>query len=126
MPKSVKDFVEEALQTVKEASPEEAHALAQSGEYLLLDVREPEEFAAGHMNGAINVPRGQLEVQADLEHPKRNMQLQDRGQKILCYCAGGVRSAMACKTLQEMGFTDTTSMREGWTGWEKRGLPSER
>jgi rhodanese-related sulfurtransferase len=123
--KSLHDYVQEALKTVHEVGPEEVLAMRDSGEWLLLDVREPEEYAEGHIPGAINIPRGFLEVRADLEHYKRDPRLESREQRILCYCGGGHRSALAAKVLQEMGFKEAVSMREGWTGWKERGLPQE-
>jgi rhodanese-related sulfurtransferase len=124
MAKSLHDYVQEALLTVPEVTPEAARELQLGGEWVVLDVREPDEFAAGHLENAINVPRGFLEVKADLVHPKKDARLSDRGQKILCYCGGGHRSALAAKVLMEMGFPDAVSMAEGWTGWTKRGLPT--
>ncbi len=124
MPKSLKDFVDEALKTVPEVSPDEARDIQVAGTHLLLDVREPDEFAAGHLEGAINIPRGFLEVKADLEHYKRDLRLEDRTQNVLLYCGGGHRSALAGKALQEMGFESVVSMAEGWTGWTKRKLPT--
>lgn len=123
MPKSLRDFVEEALQTVPEIAPED---VPNHEGWMILDVREPEEFADGHIPGAINIPRGFLEVKADLEHKKRDPRLADRSQKIICYCGGGHRSALAAKTLNEMGFETAVSMREGWTGWAQRNLPVEK
>jgi len=126
MAKTLNDFVQEALKTVPEVTPEEAHRIQEAGEHTILDVREPEEYAEGHIPGAINVPRGFLEVKADLEHPKKDARLADRDQKLLIYCAGGNRSALAGKTLQDMGFTQVTHMAEGYTGWAKRDLPSDK
>jgi rhodanese-related sulfurtransferase len=123
--KSLKDYVQEALRTVHELTPEETRDALQTGEWLLLDVREPDEYAAGHIPGAINIPRGFLEVRADLEHYKKDPRLQDRNQRILSYCGGGHRSALAAKVLQEMGFKEAVSMAEGWTGWQERGFPEE-
>lgn len=123
MPKSLKDFVDEALKTVPEVSPEEAREIQQAGGWTILDVREPDEYAEGHLEGAINIPRGFLEVKADLEHKKRDPRLADREQKVLLYCGGGHRSALAGRALQEMGFENVASMREGWTGWTGRGFP---
>jgi rhodanese-related sulfurtransferase len=122
--KSLKNFVDDALKTVPEIGPEETHARLNS-EWLLLDVREPDEFAAGRIPGAKNVPRGFLEVKADWDHPKRDPALADRSLKIVCYCGGGHRSALAAKTLMEMGFQDVVSMKEGWTGWIARDFPVE-
>ena len=124
MPKSLHDFVLEALQTVREVTPEEVVKILESGGYKILDVREPNEYSDGHLIGAVNIPRGFLEVKADLEYYKRDEQMADRDQKIVCYCGGGHRSALAAKTLVEMGFTQVVSMKEGWTGWTNRGFPT--
>jgi rhodanese-related sulfurtransferase len=124
MPKSLHDFVTAALETVSEVTPEEVAEIQKRGGYTILDVREPNEFAEGHLVGAVNIPRGFLEVKADLEHYKRDERLADRTQKIVCYCGGGHRSAMAAKTLMEMGFEHVLSMKEGWTGWKNRNLPT--
>ncbi len=121
--KSLHDYVQEALKTVREVSPEETLAIIKSGEYLILDVREPDEYAEGHLPTAINIPRGFLEVRADLEHYKKDARLQDRNQRILCYCGGGHRSALAARVLQEMGFQEAISMNGGWTEWNERDLP---
>ncbi len=126
MAKSLHDFVSEALKTVQEVAPEEVVELQSNPEYLILDVREPNEFEDGHLAGAINIPRGFLEVKADLEHYKRDERLADRNQKIVCYCGGGHRSALAARTLEEMGFTSVLSMKEGWTGWTTRNFPTTR
>jgi rhodanese-related sulfurtransferase len=129
MAKSLKDFVQAALGKVREITPEEAaRLLAQPGHegWSFLDVREPDEFAAGRIPGARNVPRGFLEVRADLEHHKRDTWLADRDRPLVVYCGGGNRSALAAQTLQEMGFRQVVSMAEGWTGWTKRSYPIER
>lgn len=129
MARSLADFVREALAHVEEVRPEEVRrllALPDHGGVELLDVREPDEYTAGHLPGARSYPRGFLEVRADLEHYKRDPWLGDRSRKLVLYCGGGHRSALAARTLQEMGFTDVRSLAEGWTGWTKRGFPVER
>ena len=118
MAKSLADYVDEALKTVPERTWDQ---VARMEGWLLMDVREPEEFEIGHVPGAVNFPRGMLEVRADLEHPKRDERLQNRDQRVICYCGGGVRSALAAKTLLEMGFTDAVSVKGGWTEYEKIG-----
>jgi rhodanese-related sulfurtransferase len=129
VPRSLTDFVREALAEVDECSPEEAMRLldvpGHEG-WHFVDVREESEFAAGHVPGARLVPRGFLEVKADLEHPKRDPWLEDRGRQLLLYCGGGNRSALAARTLRAMGFTRVLSLREGWSGWTTRGYPVER
>ena len=129
MARSLADFVREALKTVEEISPEGAARILEKPDragWEFLDVREPDEFKDGHIPGARNFPRGFLEVRADLEHPKRDPWLEDRGRKMILYCGGGHRSALAGKSLQEMGFLRVLSLAEGWTGWVKRDLPVER
>ncbi|MEB2345364.1 MAG: rhodanese-like domain-containing protein [Deltaproteobacteria bacterium] len=129
MARSLADFVREALAHVEEVRPEEVQrllALPDRGGIELLDVREPDEYAAGHLPGARSYPRGFLEVRADLEHYKRDPWLADRSRRLVLYCGGGHRSALAAHTLQQMGFTDVRSLAEGWTGWTARNLPIER
>ncbi len=129
MAKSLADFVRAALGTVEEISPEGAVDILDKPDragWHFVDVREPDEYAEGHIPGARNFPRGFLEVRADLEHHKRDPWLEDRGRKLILYCGGGHRSALATRTLQEMGFKRVLSLAEGWTGWIKRDLPIDR
>src|SRR5262249_44221640 len=84
--------------------------------FTLLDVREDDEWQQGHLDRAIFLPRGFLEVKADKA-------LADRSQPIVVYCAGGVRSALAAKTLQDLGYTDVYSKRGGFTEWKNNGFP---
>ena len=129
MSRTLEDFVREALEVIEEVSPEEAMRILEQpdqDDWHFLDVREPDEFAAGHLPGARNVPRGFLEVRADLKHPKRDAWLADRDRKLVLYCGGGHRSALAARTLGEMGFSRAVSMAEGWSGWMRRRYPTER
>ncbi len=89
-------------------------------------MREPDEFRAGRIPGARSVPRGFLEVRADLEHPKRDAWLADRSRPLVLYCGGGNRSALAAQTLRQMGFERVVSMAGGWTAWTQRGYEVER
>ena len=128
MAKSLHDFVTAALETVAEVTPEEANRLLTTTDregWHFVDVREPDEYAAGHLPGARSSPRGFLEVWADLDHPKREPWWGDRSRKLVLYCGGGHRSALAAATLQEMGFSEVRSLAEGWTGWTKRGYAVE-
>ncbi|MBW2312646.1 MAG: hypothetical protein JRH10_00540 [Deltaproteobacteria bacterium] len=128
MAKSLHDFVTAALEAVAEVTPEEANrllAMTDHEGWHFVDVREPDEYAGGHLPGARNSPRGFLEVRADLEHPKREAWWGDRSRKLILYCGGGHRSALSAATLQEMGFSEVRSLAEGWTGWTKRGYAVE-
>jgi UDP-N-acetylglucosamine 2-epimerase (non-hydrolysing) len=127
--RSLADFVGEALAHVQEIPTEEAHRILAAPDregWHFVDVREPDEYAEGHLPGARSSPRGFLEVRADLEHYKRDPWFEDRGRRLILYCGGGHRSALAARTLSEMGFTHVVSMAGGWTGWTERGYPVER
>jgi sulfur-carrier protein adenylyltransferase/sulfurtransferase len=126
--RSLDDFVRAALEQIEEMRPEQARRLLELPDregWHLVDVREPDEFAAGRLPGARNYPRGFLEVRADLVHAKRDPWLADRERKLLLYCGGGNRSALAALTLQEMGFRRVVSLAEGYAGWTQRGYPVE-
>lgn len=128
MAKALCDFVLEALERIREIPPEQARRLLDAPDregWQFVDVREPDEFAAGHLPGARSSPRGFLEVRADLEHPKRDAWWADRSRPLILYCGGGHRSALAAATLQEMGFEKVMSLAEGYTGWTRRGYPVE-
>jgi rhodanese-related sulfurtransferase len=128
-PLALADFVDRALRAIEEIPPEEALRRLQAPDregWHFVDVREPEEYAEGHLPGAKHSPRGFLEVRADLEHYKRDAWFADRSRPLILYCGGGHRSALAAWTLRQMGFGRAVSMAEGWTGWTERGFPVER
>jgi len=128
MPLGLDDFVREALKEIEEISAAEALRIlgAENREgWHFVDVREPDEYAEGHIPGARNSPRGFLEVRADLEHYKRDAWFEDRGRKLILYCGGGNRSALATRTLQQMGFTRVRSLAGGWHGWTEADYPVE-
>ena len=129
MAKTLADLVAEALRVVPVMTPEAARALLDApdrGGWHFIDVREQDEWQAGHIPGARHYPRGFLEVRADLVHPKRDPWLADRSRRLLLYCGGGHRSALAAKSLSEMGFSRVASLAEGFSGWTLRGYPTER
>jgi rhodanese-related sulfurtransferase len=128
-PLRLADFVEAARREIREISAEEARRLLDAPGHEgwhFVDVREPDEYAEGHVPGARSSPRGFLEVRADLEHKKRDPWLADRSRKLVLYCGGGHRSALAAQTLQQMGFRDVVSLAGGWSVWTERGYPVER
>lgn len=86
---------------------------------LLLDVREPAEFAAGHLPGAVNIPRGLLEFKID-SHPDFQGQQQAA---VVVYCQTGGRSALATHVLNQMGYAKAVSMAGGFKAWAESGLP---
>jgi rhodanese-related sulfurtransferase len=129
MGRTLAELVREARRVVREIPPDEARALLDApdrGGWHFVDVRELDEWALGHVPGARHMPRGFLEVRADLEHPKRDPWLADRSRRLLLYCGGGMRSALAAQTLLAMGFSEVVSLAEGFSGWTRRGYPVER
>jgi len=100
---------------VSELSIQEVNRLLKKGERMvLLDVREKEELALGYLKGSLFVPRASLPEKAEILLP-------DKEVPIVVYCAAGVRSLLAAKTLKEMGYTQVSSMREGIEGWKSAG-----
>jgi molybdopterin/thiamine biosynthesis adenylyltransferase/rhodanese-related sulfurtransferase len=83
---------------------------------LVLDVREPDEYEAGAIPGAVHIPRGHLESQVESKLP-------DKSAPVVVYCAGGVRSAFAARTMQELGYTNVVSMDGGFGRWKDEGRP---
>lgn len=117
MASSFKEILAQVKAQIREVSPAEVHEMLRNGKrILLLDVREPDEVAQGYVQGALHLPRGFLEVQIERKVP-------DRSTSIVTYCAGGARSALAAKALQELGYTDVVSMAGGFTQWANLNLP---
>ncbi len=90
---------------------------------LIIDVREPDEYAAGHVRGAVNIPRGRLEF-GIWKHVGGAGKPNYR-QTLSLYCSTGVRSTLATKTLKDLGFTDVTEVDMKFAEWETAGYPVE-
>lgn len=120
-------MVEEAKKNVREVSPAEAKEMVDNDpDALILDVRESHEWDLGHIPGAVLIPMGQLEFQADTSGPRPNADLTGRTEKlIVTQCATGKRSLIAADVLQKMGYKNVVSMRGGYTFWAREGLPTE-
>jgi molybdopterin/thiamine biosynthesis adenylyltransferase/rhodanese-related sulfurtransferase len=117
MPKTFKDLMDEARREVPEWSIDQVkERLANGQDYLLLDVREREEYREGHLAGAVSLPRGFLEIRAEQSAP-------DKDRPIIAYCAGGTRSLLAGKQLKAMGYQNVVSMAGGYSAWKGAGYP---
>jgi molybdopterin/thiamine biosynthesis adenylyltransferase/rhodanese-related sulfurtransferase len=110
-----RDLFAQIKQVVPEVSPEQANEMAKQG-WVLLDVRESDEFEQGTIPEAVFIPRGNLEIQVEGRIP-------DKDTPIVAYCAGGIRSAFAVKTLKDLGYTNVVSMAGGFNRWKDSGLP---
>lgn len=118
-PKSFQQIVLEALQSVPEVAPAALQSRRQNGEQIVvIDVREPDEFARGKIPGAYTIPRGVLEMQVDGRLPVDTT--------VVLYCGAGARSALACKSLADMGYDKVENLEGGWSAWVNAGLPVER
>jgi rhodanese-related sulfurtransferase len=113
-------LVNDAKKRIKESNVADVKRRLDVGEKLvLIDVREESEWARGHLPGAIHLGKGIIE--RDIE--KR---LPDAGTKVVLYCGGGFRSALAADNLQKMGYTNVESMDGGWKGWLDAGFPTQK
>ena len=110
---SPRELLNAAKAEIREIDPNEV--AARLDYYHLLDVREPDEYEQGAVPGAVHVPRGQLEFNVEGRLP-------DKDVPVAVYCAGGVRSAFAAKTLQDLGYTDVVSVIGGFNKWKDEGL----
>jgi len=113
-------LVNDAKKRVKETNVEDVKRRMDAGEkFVLVDVREESEWAAGHLPGAIHLGKGIIERDIEQRVP-------DSGAKLILYCGGGYRSALSADNLQKMGYTNVESMDGGWKGWIGAGLPTQK
>lgn len=114
-------LVAAAKTRIREVSAAELRAGVESGA-ILIDVREPDEYAASHIPGSVNIPRGVLEAEVE---PRPEMggvtapELADRDRPIYLYCRSGGRSALAADVLQSMGFSRVASLAGGIIAWRE-------
>lgn len=110
-------LAEAARSRVKEISVEETRERIKTGA-TLIDVREDNEFEAGHAAGATHIGRGVIE--RDIVH-----QFPDKDEELILYCGGGYRSALAADNLQKMGYRNVFSLAGGWTAWTEANAPTD-
>ena len=110
-------LVTEVKKHISEISPPEAAAKLNSREAVVVDVRDKDEWDAGHIPGATHVSRGTIEFDIEEEVPDRNA-------LIICHCGGGGRSALAAENLKRMGYRNVHSMAGGLRAWKAAGLPT--
>ena len=109
-----RDLLAAAKSQISEIDTAGAQTLIDAGGVTVLDVREPDEYAEGALVGALHIPRGHLEAQVE-------GRILDKDTTVVVYCAGGVRSAFAAKTLGELGYTKVLSMAGGYGKWKDEG-----
>lgn len=107
----------DAKSRIREVTVAEALERAANGA-ALIDVREDNEWDAGHARGALHIGRGVIERDIVRTVP-------DKGSELILYCGGGYRSALAADSLQRMGYTNVFSMAGGWKAWKDAEAPVE-
>ena len=112
-------MVAEAKKNIKEISPQDAAAKSQSGNAVIVDVREKDEWDEEHIPDAVHMSRGTIELDIEEKIP-------DLNQTIITHCGGGGRSALAAESLQKIGYKNVRSMAGGFKAWKATGLPTEK
>ncbi len=115
--KTAHDLVAAAKARVKEVSLQDAEQAIRDAD-VLVDVREADEFAAGHLGGAVHISRGMLEFKFSA-----NPALQSRDLRVLLYCKTSGRAALAAAALHEMGYLNVQSIAGGFDAWAAAGKP---
>ncbi len=111
-------LVNEAKKRVKETNVANVKGRLDAGEkFVLVDVREESEWGRGHLPGAVHLGKGIIERDIEQRVPDTNTRL-------ILYCGGGFRSALAADNLQKMGYSNVESMDGGWKGWLEAGFPT--
>ena len=112
-------LVTDAKKNITEISPQDAAAKSKSGEALIIDVREKDEWDEEHIPGATHLSRGTIELDIEEKVPDTNAM-------IICHCGGGGRSALVAESLQKMGYKNVRSMAGGFKAWKNAGLPTTK
>ena len=113
-------IVDEAKAAIKETSVDNVRReLERDADFVLVDTREESEWTAGHARGAVHLGKGVIE--RDIEGA-----IPDTSKKIILYCGGGYRSALAADALQRMGYTNVFSLAGGWRAWKAAEMPGEK
>lgn len=117
MMKTVHDMVQAAKTEIREVPLDKSEDAIKQAD-LLIDVREADEFHAGHIPGAVNIPRGILEFKLT-----NDPALEDRGLNMVIYCKNSGRSALSAKAMKEMGYIHVQSISGGIDAWMEAGKP---
>lgn len=129
MIKSSQQLVAEAKAQIQEISVQQLQHQLQDHSLILIDVREPDEFVSGHIDRAVNFPRGMLEMKIHqhptvVAHCDATAALQAiAAQPVYLICRSGARSALAALSLQQMGFSQVFSVAGGFQAWLDAGYP---
>ncbi len=123
--KGFRALVDEAMKEVKTYSVEDVKARLGDTHVQIIDIRDVRELTGGTVLGAYHAPRGMLEFWVDPQSPYHKTMFADESREFILFCGLGWRSALAAKTLQDMGMTNVAHMDGGYTEWVKAGAPTE-
>ncbi|SRR6266508_683516 len=112
-------LVADAKKNITEISPQDAATKSKSGEAVIVDVREKDEWDEEHIPNATHLSRGTIELEIEEKVPDRNAM-------IICHCGGGGRSALAAESLQKMGYKNVRSLAGGLKAWKAAGLQTTK
>jgi rhodanese-related sulfurtransferase len=115
---TVKDFTEEAFKNITQILPADAKAMSDKNGAIFVDVREQDEYAAGHIPGAKSIPRGTVEWMIPKNFPDKNT-------SIIVYCEHGSRGALATYTILQMGYRNAKNLEGGRAAWMEQGFPGK-
>lgn len=125
MKKQASDLVAEAKARVENLDPDAVETELENGDAVLVDLRDaPELEEHGRIPGSVHVPRGMLEFRADTTSPYHQPPL-DPTKRVILHCASGGRSALAARTLQEMGYEHVAHLDGGINAWKEAGKATE-
>jgi len=123
--KGIKELIAEANELIETITPAEAIALVDDNETMIVDLRDIRELTReGRIPGSTHAPRGMLEFWVDPDSPYHKPIFAE-GKKMVLHCASGWRSALAAKTLHEMGLANVCHIDGGYKGWKDAGGPTE-
>jgi rhodanese-related sulfurtransferase len=114
-----KKLIVDAKKNITEISPQDAAANLKSGEAVIIDVRDKDEWDESHIPSAIHMSRGTIELDIEEKVPDPNAM-------IICHCGGGGRGALATQSLQKMGYKNVRNIASGFKAWKAAGLPTTR
>ena len=114
------NLVNDAKSRVKETNvPQVKQRMDKGDKFVLVDVREDNEWEKGHLPNAVHMGRGVIERDIETKYP-------DKDTELVLYCGGGFRSALSADNLQKMGYKNVSSMDGGWRGWTESGFPTAK
>jgi rhodanese-related sulfurtransferase len=123
--KGFRALVDEAMAQVTTYSVEEAKARMNDPNVQIVDIRDVRELGPGTVVGSYHAPRGMLEFWVDPASPYHKPLFADESKEFVLFCGAGWRSALAAKTLQDMGMTNVAHIDGGYAEWVKQGAPTE-